>query len=68
MADSILLIDDDVDVLRSIGNFFERHGYLNAGKEKSCFGLDCDLMWKRLDEPGSADEGAARTRFCNCSG
>ena len=27
MADSILLIDDDVDVLRSIGNFFERHGY-----------------------------------------
>ena len=27
MADSILLIDDDVDVLRAIGNAFERLGY-----------------------------------------
>ncbi len=27
MADSVLLIDDDVDVLRSIGNYFERLGY-----------------------------------------
>ena len=27
MADSVLLIDDDVDVLRSIGNHFERQGY-----------------------------------------
>jgi len=27
MADSVLLIDDDVDVLRSIGNHFERLGY-----------------------------------------
>lgn len=27
MADSVLLIDDDVDVLRSIGNYFERFGY-----------------------------------------
>ncbi|MBQ5947237.1 GNAT family N-acetyltransferase [Massilia sp. ST3] len=48
--------------------FFERHGYLNAGKEKSCFGLDCDLMWKRLDETCATEQGAARKRFCNCSG
>jgi DNA-binding NtrC family response regulator len=27
MAGSVLLIDDDVDVLRSIGNYFEREGY-----------------------------------------
>lgn len=27
MAASVLLIDDDVDVLRSIGNYFERIGY-----------------------------------------
>jgi len=44
--------------------FFERHGYLNAGKEKSCFGLECDLLWKRLD--GACDANA-RKRFCNCS-
>ena len=27
MADSVLLIDDEVDMLRSIGNHFERQGY-----------------------------------------
>ena len=27
MAGSVLLIDDDVDVLRSIGNYFEHIGY-----------------------------------------
>ena len=27
MPASVLLIDDDVDVLRSIGNYFERLGY-----------------------------------------
>jgi two-component system, NtrC family, response regulator AtoC len=27
MADSVLLIDDDVDVLRAIGNYFERMSY-----------------------------------------
>ena len=27
MADSVLLIDDDVDVLRSVGNYFEHLGY-----------------------------------------
>ena len=48
--------------------FFERHGYLNAGKEKSCFGLECDLLWKRLDQACKAEQGAARKRFCNCSG
>jgi putative acetyltransferase len=45
--------------------FFERHGYTNAGKEKACFGLECDLLWKSLKCSG---DGAQRKRFCNCSG
>jgi putative acetyltransferase len=44
--------------------FFERHGYTNAGKEKACFGLECDLLWKSLN----CTDGAQRKRFCNCSG
>jgi GNAT superfamily N-acetyltransferase len=50
----------------SAATFFERHGYSNAGMEKSCFGLECNLLWKQLD----ADPAQAETRskrFCNCS-
>jgi len=43
--------------------FFERHGYINAGKEKACYGLECDLLWKRLD--GACDP--TQKRFCHCS-
>jgi GNAT superfamily N-acetyltransferase len=46
--------------------FFERHGYANAGKEKACFGLECDLMWKSL-KADTACDATARKRFCNCS-
>jgi GNAT superfamily N-acetyltransferase len=50
----------------SCATFYERHGYANAGIEKSCFGLECSLMWKKLDAgPNGGDTG--RTRFCNCS-
>ncbi len=50
----------------STATFFERHGYANAGLEKSCFGLECSLMWKQLDaDPLDAD--AKRKRFCSCS-
>jgi GNAT superfamily N-acetyltransferase len=49
-------------------SFFERHGYANAGKDKACFGLECDLLWKQLDAACDAGAGAAaRKRFCNCS-
>jgi N-acetylglutamate synthase-like GNAT family acetyltransferase len=51
----------------SASAFFERHGYTNAGKEKTCYGLECDLLWKRLNQDHTA-AGAARRRFCNCSG
>jgi putative acetyltransferase len=47
----------------SASTFFERHGYVNAGKDKACFGLVCDFLWKQLD----AVEPPARKRFCNCS-
>jgi N-acetylglutamate synthase-like GNAT family acetyltransferase len=47
----------------SASAFFERHGYLNAGKDKACFGLECDFLWKQLD----AAAEPARKRFCNCN-
>jgi GNAT superfamily N-acetyltransferase len=52
----------------SASGFFERHGYANAGKEKVCYGLECDLLWKRLDAGPVAVDQSARKRFCNCSG
>jgi N-acetylglutamate synthase-like GNAT family acetyltransferase len=42
--------------------FFERHGYVNAGKDKACFGLEMDFLWKHLD----AVTASPRKRFCNC--
>ncbi len=48
--------------------FYARNGYVNAGKEKSCFGVECDFFWKKLDEAATADSAAGRKRFCNCSG
>lgn len=51
----------------SASAFFEHHGYSNAGKEITCFGLECDLLWKRLDAVDSTGAGAAHMRFCNCS-
>ena len=47
----------------SASGFFERQGYVNAGKDKACFGLECDFLWKQLD----AETAPARKRFCNCS-
>jgi putative acetyltransferase len=47
----------------SASAFFERLGYVNAGKDKSCFGLECNFLWKQLD----AAETPARKRFCNCT-
>ena len=47
----------------SASGFFERRGYVNAGKDKACYGLECDFLWKQLD----AESAPARKRFCNCS-
>jgi GNAT superfamily N-acetyltransferase len=46
------------------GGFYARFGYLNAGKEKTCFGVDSDLLWKPLD---AAPGAGASKRFCNCN-
>lgn len=48
----------------SASPFFERHGYVNAGKDKACFGLECDFLWKQLDAACDATTGK---RFCKCS-
>lgn len=47
-------------------DFFLHHGYVLAGKEKSCYGVECDFLWKNLNAP--ATDGKQQTaRFCNCS-
>jgi GNAT superfamily N-acetyltransferase len=43
--------------------FFAHHGYSLGGREKSCFGLECDFLWKQLDGEAA---GARAKRFCNC--
>jgi N-acetylglutamate synthase-like GNAT family acetyltransferase len=47
-------------------DFYARNGYIHAGKEKSCYGVECDFFWKKLNAQGET-EAAARKRFCNCS-
>lgn len=59
-----------VSVLRLHGtatarDFYARNGYILAGKEKSCYGVECDFFWKKLNpEPG---EDVTARKFCNCS-
>lgn len=61
----------DISVLRlhstaSARDFYARNGYIHAGKEKSCYGVECDFFWKKLNvEAGAASDG--RTRFCSCN-
>lgn len=45
--------------------FYARHGYTNAGKEKTCYGLECDFFWKKLNAAPGAD-GTGGKRFCSC--
>lgn len=52
----------------SAGDFYARNGYINGGKEMSCFGLECDFFWKNLNEPVTDTAAAARKRFCGCAG
>lgn len=47
-------------------DFYARNGYTNAGKDKTCYGLECDLFWKKLNaDPAVAV--APGKRFCNCN-
>lgn len=46
-------------------DFFVRNGYILAGKERSCYGVECDFFWKKLDaEPGAE---TTKRKFCNCN-
>ena len=45
--------------------FYARNGYTNAGKEKSCYGLECDFFWKNLDLAHDPDSVASK-RYCAC--
>ena len=47
-------------------DFFARNGYVLAGKEKSCYGVECDFFWKKLGAP-TTDATTQSARFCNCS-
>lgn len=47
-------------------DFYSRNGYILAGKEKSCYGVECDFFWKKLNVDASNDNSQGK-RFCNCS-
>jgi GNAT superfamily N-acetyltransferase len=47
-------------------DFYARNGYVLAGKEKSCYGVECDFFWKKLNVAAN-DAGSTKKRFCNCS-
>jgi GNAT superfamily N-acetyltransferase len=51
----------------SAAGFFARLGYADGGKDKACYGLECDLYWKPLNVQPGACPVDARARFCNCS-
>lgn len=63
----------EISVLRlhstaSARQFYVRNGYANAGKERSCYGLECDFFWKKLNADPAACPADSRARFCSCSG
>jgi hypothetical protein len=47
-------------------DFFARHGYVLAGKEKSCYGVECDFFWKKLN-PEPAAQASQGARYCSCT-
>jgi GNAT superfamily N-acetyltransferase len=51
----------------SAATFFTRLGFADGGKEKACYGLECDLLWKPLNVAPGACPIDARARFCKCS-
>jgi GNAT superfamily N-acetyltransferase len=46
-------------------DFYARNGYVLAGKEKSCYGVECDFFWKKLNADASNESQSKR--FCSCS-
>lgn len=54
-----------IDGTSNSAPFYARHGYINAGRDKTSYGLECDLLWKRLD--AVAGQKVAGKRFCSCN-
>ena len=50
----------------SAHDFYARNGYSQSGKEKSCYGVECDFFWKQLNMPAVCGTGE-RKRFCGCN-
>lgn len=46
--------------------FFAAHGYVDAGKVRSPYGVDTSFFWKQLDN-SSGEPVAGRKHFCNCN-
>ena len=49
----------------SAREFYARNGYISAGKERSCYGVECDFFWKKLNAETAC--ASAPKRFCTCS-
>ncbi len=47
--------------------FFARHGYVDAGKVRSPYGVETVFFWKQLDAEAGGADPAKRKRFCNCN-
>ncbi len=47
-------------------DFYAHHGYTYGGKERACYGLECDFFWKKLGEQ-TEEQLQANKRFCPCS-
>ncbi|HZX28688.1 MAG TPA: GNAT family N-acetyltransferase [Telluria sp.] len=47
--------------------FYAHMGYISAGREKSCWGLDCEFFWKQLNADNVCATSTKR-RFCPCTG
>jgi len=66
MGGSVLLIDDDVDVLRSIGNYFERLAYEVtrelSGEAGAAGGEVCLLGGRCIQVPTCGRRGACPLR------
>lgn len=46
--------------------FYARNGYTNAGRDKTCYGLECELFWKKLNAAPHGEAPSGK-RFCSCN-
>ncbi|WP_426114476.1 GNAT family N-acetyltransferase [Massilia sp. PWRC2] len=62
-----------IDGTRNSQQFYARFGYNDAGRDKTSYGLECNLLWKELNaspgtSPGtSPGHNSGSKRFCSCN-